>query len=412
MRVRLRRLPGAQGAPRGRVPHDRRQLESGDDHDRPGLRRPDVHRAARPRERRGRPPARAAGRPASDPRRPDRAQPGGRARRRRRPGRARRRAPRRADRRDQACRGSRAVPRRGAELRAGRPDLADRRVAGRCRRCAASGRRPAGVHARGPRRRVRRRHRRALPPGRTGSGREPDRAGARRGVDPRLGRVRARGDPRPRRQRRDRLLDREPRPDGRPHRRLGHRGAADDALRRGVPGAPRRRGRRRPRGRGRDRRLEHPVRARPRERADPRDRDEPARVALVGARLEGDGLPDREGRGQARGRLHAGRDPERPDEDDACELRAHPRLRRRQVPALRVREVPGSRPDARHADEVGRRGDGDRTDVRRGVPQGVRLTRARPGLADALGDDRRPAGRPPSLVRRAAGGGEAGASHR
>ena len=100
------------------------------------------------------------------------------------------------------------------------------------------------------------------------------------------------------------------------------------------------------------RRLEHPVRARPRHRRAARDRDEPARLALVRARLEGDGLPDREGRGEARGRLHARRDPERPDEDDAGELRADARLRRRQVPALRVREVPRRRPHARHADEV------------------------------------------------------------
>jgi carbamoyl-phosphate synthase large subunit len=44
-----------------------------------------------------------------------------------------------------------------------------------------------------------------------------------------LGRVRARGDARPQRQRRDRLLDRERRPDGRPHRRLGHGRAPADA---------------------------------------------------------------------------------------------------------------------------------------------------------------------------------------
>ena len=42
----------------------------------------------------------------------------------------------------------------------------------------------------------------------------------------------------------DRLLDREPRPDGRPHGRLGHGRAADDALRRGLPGAARRGARR------------------------------------------------------------------------------------------------------------------------------------------------------------------------
>ena len=70
-----------------------------------------------------------------------------------------------------------------------------------------------------------------------------------------------------------------------------------------------------PRGRRRDRRLQHPVRARARDRRAARDRDEPARLALVGARVEGDRLPDREGGGEARGRLHARRDPERPDRE-------------------------------------------------------------------------------------------------
>ena len=141
-------------------------------------------------------------------------------------------------------------------------------------------------------------------------------------------------------------------------------------LGRGVPGAARRRGRGHPRSRRRHRRLEHPVRALARDRRGARDRDEPARLALVGARVEGDRLPDREGRREARRRLHARRDPERPHRHDAGELRADARLRRREVPALRVREVPGRRPHARHADEVGRRDDGHRAHVRRGVPEG------------------------------------------
>ena len=49
--------------------------------------------------------------------------------------------------------------------------------------------------------------------------------GAGRAQHHRLEGVRARGDARRRRQRRHRLLDREPRPDGRPHRRLDHRRA-------------------------------------------------------------------------------------------------------------------------------------------------------------------------------------------
>ncbi len=72
-----------------------------------------------------------------------------------------------------------------------------------------------------------------------------------------------------------------------------------------------------PQGRRRDRRLEHPVRRQPRERRGARHRDEPARLALVGAGVEGDGLSHRQDRGQARRRLHARRDPERHHEEDA-----------------------------------------------------------------------------------------------
>ena len=72
-------------------------------------------------------------------------------------------------------------------------------------------------------------------------------------------------------------------------------------------------------------------------------RDEPARVAELGARLQGDRLPDRQDRRQARRRLHARRDPERHHARDAGLLRADHRLRRRQDPALHLREVPGRR---------------------------------------------------------------------
>ena len=44
----------------------------------------------------------------------------------------------------------------------------------------------------------------------------------------------------------------------------------------------------------------------PAHRGDPRDRDEPARLALLGARVEGDRLPDREDRRAAGGRLPPG----------------------------------------------------------------------------------------------------------
>ncbi len=61
------------------------------------------------------------------------------------------------------------------------------------------------------------------------------------------------------------------------------------------------------RDRGGDRRLERAVRRQSRGRAHGGDRDEPAGLALLRARLEGHRLPDRQGRGEARRRLHARR---------------------------------------------------------------------------------------------------------
>ena len=49
----------------------------------------------------------------------------------------------------------------------------------------------------------------------------------------------------------------------------------------------------------------------PDDRSPGRDRDEPAGVAQLGARVEGDRIPDRQDRRQAGRRLHARRDPER-----------------------------------------------------------------------------------------------------
>ncbi len=58
---------------------------------------------------------------------------------------------------------------------------------------------------------------------------QPGARGPRRGERARLEGVRARGHARPQRQLRRRLLHREPRPDGRAHRRQHHRRAGDDA---------------------------------------------------------------------------------------------------------------------------------------------------------------------------------------
>ncbi len=130
-------------------------------------------------------------------------------------------------------------------------------------------------------------------------------------------------------------------------------------------GHARRRDRLHPRDRRRDRRQQHPVRAQPARRPAGGHRDEPARLALLGARLQGDRLPDRQDRRQARRRLHARRDPERHHAADAGLLRADDRLLRGQDPALRLREVPRDQRHARDLDEVRRRGHGDRAHVHR-----------------------------------------------
>ena len=197
-----------------------------------------------------------------------------------------------------------------------------------------------------------------------GSTLSPDARDPDRGIAPRLERVRDGGRARPQGQLHHRLLDREPRSDGRAHRRLDHRRAGADADRQGIPDHARRVDRGAARDRRRHRRLERAVRDQSGRRPHDRHRDEPARVAQLGARVEGDRLPDREGRGEARGRLHARRAAERHHRGrDAGVVRADDRLRRHQGAALRVREVQAGRRPAHDADEVGRRGDGDRPHV-------------------------------------------------
>jgi carbamoyl-phosphate synthase large subunit len=83
----------------------------------------------------------------------------------------------------------------------------------------------------------------------------------------------------------------ERRPDGRAHGRLDHGRTGADADRQGIPGHARRVDRGAAQDRRRVRRLEHcSSRSAPGWPAA-RDQDEPARVALVGARVEGDRFP-------------------------------------------------------------------------------------------------------------------------
>ena len=223
---------------------------------------------------------------------------------------------------------------------------------------------PAELHAR----RLRRRHR-LQPRGIRGDRQARPRAlaGARsadRGIGARLEGIRDGSRARQGGQLHHRLLDRELRSDGRAHRRLDHGRAGADADRQGIPAPARRVDRGAAQDRRRHRRLERAVRRQFRERPRRRHRDESARVAFVGAGLEGDRLSDREGRRQARSRLHARRAAQRDHRrQDAGVVRADDRLRRHQDSALRVREIPVDRFAPDDADEIGRRSHGDRPHV-------------------------------------------------
>ena len=99
LRVRLLRHPGLPGAARGGPAGRPGQLQPGDDHDRPGVRRRHLHRADHPRDRRQGHREGAARRAARHPRRPDRAEHRDGAARGRRARGVRRRADRRERRR-------------------------------------------------------------------------------------------------------------------------------------------------------------------------------------------------------------------------------------------------------------------------------------------------------------------------
>ncbi len=200
--------------------------------------------------------------------------------------------------------------------------------------------------------------------------------------------VRARGNARLCGQRGDSMLDREHRSDGRAHGRFDHRRAGDDVDRSRIPAdAGRRRG-----GDSGDRRrgrwLQHPVRDQPRRRRDARDRDESARVPLLRARLEGDRIPDRADWNEAGRRLPSRRDSERHHRHDAGFIRAGARLRGGQVPAFRVRKIPGRESPAHHADEIRRRVDGHRAHFQGSVSESPARSRdGAPGMD--YGDDAR-----------------------
>ena len=269
---------------------------------------------------------RASGRPAADHGRADRAQlrVGSGARRRAR-GR-RRGAHRREPRRHRQSRGPRALHPGDAAHWLGDAAFGHRAQLGGSPAGAKPHRLPlhhsAVVHARRQRRRrgLQPRRVRGDLPARVGS--LPHQRTAHRRIAARLEGVRDGGGARQARQLHHRLFHRERRPDGHPHRRLHHRGAGANLDRQGVSTAARRLHRRAARNRRGNRRRQRAVRHRPGERAHGGDRDESARVAFLGAGLEGHGLPNRQSGHQARGGLHAGRAGQRHHRRHAGLLRA------------------------------------------------------------------------------------------
>ncbi len=221
--------------------------------------------------------------------------------------------------------------------------------------------------------------------------RQPDQAGHDRALPGGLAGDRVRGHARRRGHVHRRVLDGERGPARRPHRRLDRGGARPDADRHRPPAAPERRARDHPRPR-RGGRLQRPVRAVAGLHRVRGDRGQPARLALVGAGVQGHRLPDRARRGPDRRRPDPGRDPERGHRDDRRRVRARAGLRRGQAAALPVRQVPGRGPEPGLPDEGDRRGHGDRPHLRGRAQQGAPRAWSRP--APGRWARTRPGGRP------------------
>ena len=210
----------------------------------------------------------------------------------------------------------------------------------------------------------------------------PGARGADRGERARLEGVRAGADARPQRQRGRGLLDREHRPDGRPHRRLGHGGAGDDADRPRVPAAC----------------ATSASRCCARSAWTPAAATSSSRCNPTTGRLVVIEMNPRVSRSSALASKATGfpiakiaaklaigytldEIPNDITAQDAGRVRAGAGLRGGEGAPVRVREVPRRRPRADHDDEVGRRGDGARAQLHRGAGQGDALDwrRRRPG---------------------------------
>ncbi len=229
------------------------------------------------------------------------------------------------------------------------------------RRHRPAGDHPPVVHARRHRRRHRLQQGRVHRDRRARHRRLAHQRSADRGIGARLERIRDGGGARQEGQLHHHLLDRERRSDGRAHRRFDHRRAGADAHRQGIPDHARRLDRGAARDRRRDRRLQRAVRGQSGRRPAGRHRDEPARVALLGAGVEGDRL-SRSPRSRPSSRS-ATRSTRSPTTSPAA--RRRPRSSRPSITSSPKSRASPSRNspapnDAHHLDEIGRRSHGDR----------------------------------------------------
>ena len=359
-----------------------RQFESRDDHDGSADGGPHLHRAAHGRFPPRNHPPRASRRASADARRADRAQSRARPRRCRHPAPLQGRADRRHRGSHPQGRGSRAVQTGHGGHRTGFAQIGHRPYARRGVWHRAPARHLAAHH---PPRLHARRHRRRHRPQRSGiprnrparSRRLPQQRNPHRGIAARLERIRNGGDSRQAQYLRHRLLHRKSRSHGRPYRRFHYRGTGTDPHRSRIPNHARRLSARHGGHRRRNRRLQCPVGHPSADRTHGHHRNEPARLALLRARLQGNRIPDRENRRPPGGRLYARRAPQRYYAVDPRLLRAGARLRRRQSASLHLRKIPGRRQNARHPDEIGRRGHGHRTLLPRSLPKGPAFARNR-----------------------------------
>ncbi len=126
------------------------------------------------------------------------------------------------------------------------------------------------------------------------------------------------------------------------------------------------------------RRLERPVRRRPGDRPHAGHRDEPARVAVERARLQGH-RASRSPRSPPSSPIGYTLDELHNDITRVTPASFEPTIDYVVVkwPRFAFEKFPGAKPLLGHADEVRRRGDGDRPDVPRGVRQGDPLARDR-----------------------------------